>query len=311
MTKYAMKYIFLGSGHFAKIVLAKLIEAKKGPFYVVTEEARPAGRGKNLKETEVMSLAKKKELKITDKFNPKEIADLKPELLLVSDFGKILPKELTAQKDFKTINIHPSFLPKYRGPSPIQTSILNGDKESGATIIELDQKIDHGPIVACKKLAVKGESYAKLLRRLASLGAKLFLDFVPAYLSGKIKLQAQNEKEALMTKKINKEDGKIDFSKEAGEIEKMIRAFEGWPGAYCSWDNRKKQLKIKSGIASDELPQPPFLAGTVFKTKNGGLAVACGQGSLVIEKLQLEGKNEMKASEFLNGYSDIIGGTLR
>jgi len=306
-----MKFIFLGTGNFASLILKNLIKTDFVPIWVITEKAKPAGRGRELKRTKVEATAQKNHLKVSRKLNIKKIKKANPDFLLVVDYGKILPQELIKQKKTKAVGIHPSLLPKYRGPTPIQTAILKGDDETGVTLFELDKEIDHGPIIAQKKITINKKNYQTIENKLAKMGTKLFLESIAEYLSAKIKPKNQQENKASMTFKLKKRAGEIDFSKDAQEIERMVRAYQNWPGTFCNWDNKKKKIKILETEVTNEIPQPPFFAGTVFKTKDNNLAVACGHNSLLIKKLQLEGKKEMKAFDFLNGHPDIVGGTLR
>jgi len=214
------------------------------------------------------------------------------------------------------LNIHPSLLPRYRGASPIQTTILNGDKEAGATIILMDEKMDHGDIVAKSKVKSQKSkiTYEELSNQLADLGAKLLIETLPNWIAGKIKPRPQDHSRATFTKILKKQDGKIDWGKSAEEIERQIRAFCEWPSVYTFWNN--KQLKIleadiskKPRIAQQvELRGKP---GEVFLTENKQLAVQTGRGILILKQVQLEGKRPMPARDFLNGHPEILNTILK
>ncbi|MEA3272416.1 MAG: methionyl-tRNA formyltransferase [Patescibacteria group bacterium] len=200
-------------------------------------------------------------------FQPKNITEIpaNTDIAVVAAYGHIIPKKILEIPKFGFLNIHPSLLPKYRGPSPIQNAILNGDKETGVSIMLLDKKMDSGPILAQKKVKInENETYETLRNRLAEIGAKLLIKTLLDYVSGKIKPKPQNHKKATYTKLLKREDGKIDWSKPAEEIERMVRAYHPWPGTWTELNG--KRLKI------------------------------------ILNRVQLEGKKEMSLDEFLRGY---------
>ncbi len=293
---------------------------------VISEPDKPRGRGLKLTPPPIKLLSQKDNLPI---LQPKNLTDIlseleksKPDLFVVAGYGQILPKEILAIPKYGALNIHPSLLPKYRGPSPIQTVILKGERETGITIIKMDEKLDHGPIVFQKSISLKPpETTLSLSEKLANLSAKLLPEVISKYIKGELKPTPQKESGATYTQLIKKEDGKINWSKEVTQIEREIRAYCPWPGSYTFWQqktknkNQKSQKLIKIKKASILHPhigcsqnQNP---GYVFLTSSKKLAVNCGQGSLEIKRLQLEGKKEMAASEFLKGYSKIIGSVLK
>jgi len=205
------------------------------------------------------------------------------------------------------INVHASLLPKYRGASPIQSAILNGDEQTGVTIMILDEQMDHGPILSQKKVKILShDDFATLHDKLADLGAKLLIDTLPKYLGGQLQGKKQKDAEATYCQLIKKEDGKIDWHKSAKEIECQIRAFTPWPGAFTNWEGSNLKI-IKSEVHRvDEVNK---VVGEVYEV-TGVIRVQCGQGQLELVELQLEGKNKMSAKEFLNGHSKIIGSIL-
>ncbi|MEK7197965.1 MAG: methionyl-tRNA formyltransferase [Patescibacteria group bacterium] len=288
-----MKFVFFGTPEFATIVLDKLVKSGYKPQAVF----------RNPKESIEILVSRLK--------------NLKPDLAIIAAYGKILPKEVLEIPKHGFINIHGSILPKYRGPSPIQYAILNGDKETGVTIMKIDEKMDHGPILGKSKIRIsKSETYESLSKKLAELGAELLIKILPNYISGKIKLVPQNHSKATYTKIIKKEDGKIDWKKSADEIERMTRGYYPWPSAWTTWNS--KFLKI---LNTDVLPDINFtksaiadfseqLVGRVF-LYNDNIAVKCGTNYLIIKKLQLEGGKILTAKEFINGHRDFIGSVLK
>ncbi len=306
-----LRIIFIGTPEFAAIILEKLIKSGYFPIAVVTGPDKPSGRKQILVPSPVKVLAEKNKIPI---FQPEKIINLKseiknldPDLIILAAYGQIIPKDILDIPRYGALNIHPSLLPKYRGPSPIQTTILNGDSKTGVTIILMDEKIDHGPILGQKKIIINKIDSVELTKILAELGGDLLIEILPKYLKGEIKPKPQNHSQATYTKFIKKEDGRINWQKSAEEIERMIRAYYPWPSVFTKIKN--KILKIfKVKILKINHKKEP---GTVFLTEKKELAVACGQDALVLEEVQFEGKKRITAQEFINGYPWIINFILK
>ena len=208
----------------------------------------------------------------------------KPEVGVLASYGKILSvKELTVPK-YGILNIHPSLLPKYRGPSPVQTAILNGEKQTGVTIIKMDEEIDHGPIVAqFAENIMTNDTAESLYLRLFSAGVKVLITILPAYLGGKIETRKQEHSQATYTQKFVREDGKIDWQKPPDYLERMIRAFYPWPGTWT-------EIKLKT-LNSD------------FRTKRLKILKAHLENrKLILDIVQLEGKKPVSFKQFCEGY---------
>ena len=305
-----MKYIFFGTPKFAAIVLEKLINTGYIPEAVICNPDELVGRKQILTPPPVKSFIIEhgtwnikifQPIKLDSSFKF-QVSGLKPDLAIVAAYGKILPKEILEIPKHGFINIHGSLLPKYRGASPIQSAILNGDKETGITIMKVDEEIDHGPIISNVKIQISDDdTYEILSQKLAVTGAELLTKVIPDYIYGKIEPVAQDHSKATYTKIIKKEDGKIDWSKSAEEIERMTRAFYPWPTAWAIWNN--KILKI---IRADITGGNNHEIGQIFLTNKKELAVKCGSGSLIIKKMQLEGGKILSAKEFLNGHKDFF-----
>jgi len=238
------------------------------------------------------------------------LKDLKPDLVIVTAYGQILPSALLRLPRFGAVNLHPSLLPKYRGPSPIQTAILNGDKQTGTTLMLLNDKLDQGPILAQTKIAIApADTYLTLSQKLAQLSIELLEKTLPLYLAGKLKPKPQKEAVATFCKMIKRQDGLIDWQKSAIEIQRQLRAFTPWPGLYTLWSRQPNRWRLKI-IALSQGPATIQPAGTVFEF-NKKPALACGnQTSVIINIIQPEGKREMKGEEFLRGYRDFVGSNL-
>ncbi len=252
--------VFFGSPPYADFVLKKLIEAGIRPLVI---------------KKDAMSMLK----------NPSY------DVGILAAYGKILPRSVLQKFKYGILNIHPSLLPKYRGPSPVQHTIINGDKKSGATIIKLSEKMDAGPILAQKEITI-GTSLTtgELSEVLFNEGTKLLLDHLSAYLKGDVVLKAQDENFASYTSLIKKEDAQINWQEDALLIERKIRAYQPWPIAFTFFYHHgiKKRLQI--------------LEAEIIEKNEGGFIVPCGKGKLLLKKVRPEGKNAMSGEEFLRGY---------
>lgn len=312
-----IKIIFFGSDSFSVPILESL-RSNFEVVLVVTKDDQEAGRGKKLKANPLKQFAEKLKLKLLiveklDDENIEKIKNIKADIYLVAAFGLMIPKSLLkSPAGVKTINVHPSLLPLYRGPSPIESAILAGDKKTGVSIMVLDEKMDHGPIIAQEKEAIDDEydDFITLSERLEKLAAKMIVDVIPKFINHQISPKPQNHQAATVCKLIKKEDGKIDFKKDANNILRHIRAFIHWPGSFALWHEKNKTVKIIEARLQRALPEPPFTAGMVFKTSSGKPAVVCGNSAIVIETIQIEGKKPTDSISFLNGYPDFIGSNL-
>jgi len=311
MQKSKYKIIFIGTSEFGAIILKELTKKYK-PVLAITSPDKPAGRKQILTPPPVKTSAQKHSIPLLQPLkiaNCKlKIRNLKPDLIIVAAYGQIIPKEILDIPQYGSLNVHPSLLPKYRGPSPIQTAILKGDKKTGVTIFLMDKKIDHGKIISSSQFSIfnKKISYPELSKKLAKLGAELLIKTIPKWIKGEIKPQVQDESKATYTKILKKEDGKINWSESAENIERKIRAFEPWPGTFTFW--RKKRLKITEVEIKDL--NKNLTPGKTFK-ENNLLCVKCKDKSLIIKKIQPEGKKPMNSEEFLKGNSDIINSSLK
>ena len=312
-----IRIIFWGTPEFTIPALEAHIENGYNVVAVVTNPDEPVGRKQVLTPPPVKLWAEKYGLPV---FQPEklEIGNWKSEipeaeLYIVAAYGKIIPKEILDIPKYGALNIHPSLLPRWRGPSPIQFAILEGDTEIGVTIMAMDEKMDHGPIVAQRKaqIANRGIKYRELHDQLAKLGAELLVETLPKWLHGEIKPVPQNETLATYSKIIKKEDGKVDWTKSAEAIERQIRAFEEWPGSFAFWQRNQNRLRleVEKGEAV-ERETPAGKPGLVWQDNTGSLLVQTGSGSIAVVAIKAEGKKTLSAAEFLNGHRDIIGQIL-
>ncbi len=263
-----MNYVFFGSPDFAAVILEKLISAGFVPAAVVCNPDRPVGRKKVLTAPPVKQLITNGKWQI-EIFQPEalsslisRLSSLKPDFFVVAAYSKIIPKEILAIPRLGTIGVHPSLLPKYRGATPIQSAILNGDAETGVTLYLTDEKVDHGPILENRKWKIGNSTYEQLHDALAKLAGELLVETLPKFLKGKIKPAEQNHAEATFTKKFTTEDAYVKpedlekAKKEGGEIaiqiDRKIRALNPEPGTW-SVDKGKRIKLLEAEIIDGKL----------------------------------------------------------
>jgi len=313
------KLVFMGTPEFGAIILEKLIENDYRPALVITNPDKPVGRKKIITPPPVKLISQKYNIPLVqpDKFSAakQQIQDLNPDLIIVSAFGHILPKEVLKIPRYGCLNVHPSLLPRWRGASPIQFTILDGDEEAGVTIILMDEEMDHGPIISNMRYEISNIRirYKELERDLARLGAELLIRVIPDWVKGEIKPQPQDEAAVTFTKVLKKEDGKINWGKSAQELEKQVRAFDPWPGNYCylQKDSGKTMIKVLDAEVLEQKSHGPFgVEGKTFLAPNNKIAVQAGKDFLIITKLQLEGRKPTTSEDFLKGNLGLIGQVL-
>jgi len=277
---------FFGTPRIAQIILKKLIATEFKPQLVITGHDKKSGRGQAFVPTSVKLEAQKSNIEVGYRMSD---LDKGFDIAMLVAYGHIIPKAVLELPKFGFLNVHPSLLPKYRGPSPIQSAILEGETQTGVTIMKLDKELDHGPILAQRKIPIdKKDTHETLMQKLAIVGADLLLEVLPHYLDGSQKPKQQNHSKATLTQKITKEDGCIDLENPPSpqKLDRMIRAFYPWPGVYTKLKMKNEKLKIIKflpnlpTILQSYNPTDPFL-------------------------LQPEGKKPMTIKEFLNGYQHL------
>ncbi len=287
-----LKIIFFGTPEYVVPILSKLAKSHE-IVAVVTQPPKPVGREQFKKYSPVDDWAHKRNIPIFFEFDdilPKE-DDIsvsthsgncyKPfpeaDLGVCAAYGKIIPETAINQFKFGVLNIHPSLLPKYRGASPISTAIANGDVETGVTIIKMDEKMDHGPIIThFKEEILPNDTTESLRERLFERSGDVLIQLIPAYVSGRVKPKKQKEKEATFTKVLTREDGLINLKeKTPEEAERFLRAMNPWPGAWMRLENQKRLKLLKAHLE---------------------------EGKLVLDEVQLEGKDPVSWKQFKEGY---------
>ncbi len=304
---------FMGTPAFAIPALESLAASGYDLIAVYVQPDRPTGRGRQVAPPPVKVAAQRLGLTVLqpDTFKSPQAVDelraLKPDVIVVAAYGKLLPKSVLDIPPRGCVNIHPSLLPLYRGPSPVTSALLNGDSVTGVTIMLLGAGMDDGPILARTTMPIgPSDNGITLTDKLASEGARLLLETLPKWLSGGIEPQPQDNSRATVCKKVQKEDGLIDWSSTAVEIWRRVRAFQPWPGTYTTW--KGKMLKV---LESSPIEGKADAPGAVVATGPGhAVAVSTGDGLLALTRVQLEGRKPTTASEFILGYRDFIGSRL-
>ncbi len=306
------RLIFCGTPSLAVPVLQALLnDTRFEVVAVVTQPDMPAGRSLILTAPPIKILAQQYRLPI---FQPAKIAHclddlraLTPDVIVVLAYAQIIPKSILDLPPFGCVNLHASLLPKYRGAAVLQAPIMNGDAETGITIMRMDETLDTGPIISQAHYTIQSNETADSLgKALAGLGAQILPDVLNRYLEKKIEPQAQNNEEANYVGRLEKKDGIIDWLKTAVEIERFVRAMTSWPSAW-TWINGK-QLKILE-VDRHSIALNTYKPGKTF-VYNSNVAVQCGTDCLLIRRLQLEGKKPMTSQEFMRGYKDFVGSVL-
>jgi methionyl-tRNA formyltransferase len=312
-----MKIVFMGTPEHAAKILADLIESKHEILCVITQPDRPRGRGLKISAPPVKELAQKQGLRVEQPEKAKDgslaqlLKELKPEIVVVVAYGKILPKEVLDIPKYGCVNIHASLLPKYRGAAPVQWALLNGEKETGVTLMNMNELLDAGEIILQKKIKIQDEDNAVALsKKLFDLGGRLLLDGLEQISKGTSRFIPQQEAQATNAPSIKKESAEIDWRKSAQQIHNRVRAMIPWPVAHTFY--KKQQLRIlKSELNVLDLETKRKLPGTIVQiVKNEGFIVATGNGHLLIQAVQPAGKKKMKAYDFVIGHDVKIGEVL-
>lgn len=308
------KIVFFGSPEFAVPTLEALIDAGYPPIAVVTPPPKPAGRGQELQDSPVAAAAREHGLtllhteRVKDESFIASMRELAPDLFVVVAFGQIFPVELLEMPGKGSINLHASLLPKYRGASPIQSAIANGEKKSGVTTMQMEEGLDTGPILLQEEVEIRRtETAGELTERLATLGAGVMVETVQKLESGKgLKPRKQREESASYASKFSKEDGKMNWALEAEELYNRLRAFDPWPGMRAHFKGRP--IKVVWGVPMTWEKGPSGFTGTYLGLRQGKMAVLCGGDSVFgIEELQRPGKRPQRSSDFVNGEHARVG----
>lgn len=299
-----MRVVFMGTPDFSVGTLEALIASGHEVAAVVTQPDKPKGRGKSLQPTPVKEVALRENIpvlqpkKVRDPAFIEVLADLHPDVIVVVAFGQIIPQAILDLPRYGCVNVHASLLPKYRGAAPIQWAVIDGEKESGVTTMQMDAGLDTGDMLLRTVVPLsEEETGGSLFDKLAAAGAKLLLQTLEGLEAGTIVPEKQGETTTEYARMLTKDMGEIRWADEALRIERLVRGLSPWPSAYTHLNG--KTLKIwKTAVVTEAGSGMP---GEILPARGGRLFVCCGTGVLEIQELQLEGKKRMDTAAFLRG----------
>ncbi|MEX2474536.1 methionyl-tRNA formyltransferase [Marinobacter sp.] len=304
-----MRIVFAGTPDFAAIALKALLAAHHDVVAVYSQPDRPAGRGRKLTPSPVKQVAldagipvfQPESLKTAEAQNA--LRALEADVMIVAAYGLILPKAVLDTPTHGCLNIHASLLPRWRGAAPIHRALAAGDPETGITIMQMDEGLDTGAMLLKTVAAIEpGDTGGSLHDRLAELGGQAIVKALALLKKGELQGEAQNDHQACYAHKLAKAEGHIDWHCEAGVIERLVRAFNPWPGTFT--DGHQQRIRVHRAEVLNEAPDAP--PGTVLRRERDGIDVACGTGVLRITSLQLPGARPQTASDLINGGKDVL-----
>jgi len=306
------RIIFMGTPDFAVPSLQRLHEMYR-VVAVVTQPDRPRGRGRKPEASPVKRAAEVAGLPVFQPPSLKDpqavafLRDLRPDVIVVAAFGQILRPDVLNLPRRGCINVHASLLPRWRGAAPVAAAIRAGDAETGVTLMLMDEGLDTGPILRARAIPIAPHhTRQSLTEALAHLGADLLADTLPDWLAGNITPRPQDDSRATLAPRIKKEEGRINWQQSAAEIERHVRAFYPWPGTFTHWRGRLLKIHSVEVAAGDGAARPP---GCVFRLGDD-IAVAAGEGCVLLRQVQPAGKRRMTAADFARGAAGFIGAQL-
>ena len=310
-----MRAVFFGSPDFAVPSLLALREVAQ-VVLVVTQPDRRAGRGLRLRPPPVKRVALAAGLPVLQPAGPlrREEAFLealqraRADVAVVAAYGKLLPRRVLEAPTHGCVNVHASLLPRWRGASPVHRAIVAGDRETGVCLMRMDEGLDTGPLLACRRTAIGPEETAgELTDRLARLGAELLADALPRYVRGELRPTPQPSSGVTLAPRLTKEDGRIDWRHPARAVHDLVRGMHPWPGAWCRVDGRL--LKVHRAALEQEEGRPAA-PGTVVALRDGEPVIACGRGAVRLLELQWAGRRRLQAAAFVAGAGWRVGTRL-
>ncbi len=299
-----MKIAFMGTPEFAVRVLEELLKTKHEVGLVITQPDKAKNRGKKIQYTPVKEKALEHNIEVLQpervRGNEEFLTRLReyaPDIIVVVAYGQILPKEVLELPKHGCVNVHASLLPRLRGAAPIQRAIIEGDEETGVTIMQMSEGLDTGDMLARESVKIGDMNYSRLHDTLAEIGAKLMASTLDLIEIGKVSPKPQDDSKSSYANMIFKQEGKIDFTREPEVIERLIRGFDPWPGAFCEYGDIVMKLWKAEPICQDTGKEP----GTITKVSPKGIEIACGSGTLLVSEIQVPGKKRVAVSEYLKG----------
>lgn len=312
-----MKIVFMGTPDFAAGALKAIIEAGHEVTLVVTQPDRAKGRSDKLIPSPVKEVALEHNIPVFQPLKiktPEAVAELRKydaDIFIVAAFGQIISQEILDMPRYGCVNIHASLLPKYRGASPIQRVILDGEEKTGVTIMQMDAGIDTGDMLYKVETEISDEdTFETLHDRLTGIGAEAIVEALPLIESGELVPEKQDDSQSCYAKLIKKEMGKIDFNKSAAEVSRLVRGMNPWPSAYTFLSGKQMKIWRVSVLPQTDEKTGKAVPGEIVELTKDGITVKCGEGSVKILELQLEGKKRMAAKDFLLGAKPEVGSIL-
>lgn len=299
-----MKIAFMGTPEFAVTVLEGLLNTKHEVGLVATQPDKAKNRGKKIQYTPVKEKALEHNIKVLQPEKVRgneefleELKDYRPDIIVVAAYGQILPKEVLELPKYGCVNVHASLLPRLRGAAPIQRAIIEGDEETGVTIMQMSEGLDTGDMLAKESIKIGTMNYSMLHDALAEIGARLMVHTLDLIEEEKISPEPQDDSKSSYAKMIFKQEGKIDFTRQPEAVERLIRGFDPWPGAFCEYEDMVMKIWKAQPLCENTGKEP----GTIIEVSARGIKIACGDGALLVSEIQIPGKKRVAVSEYLKG----------
>lgn len=309
-----MKIAFMGTPDFAVTVLRGLLESEHETGLVVTQPDKAKNRGKKVQPTPVKELALQHGITVLQPERVKgneeffeELAAYMPDVIVVVAYGQILPKEILELPKYGCLNVHASLLPHLRGAAPIQRAIIEGDEETGVTVMQMAEGLDTGDMLRKDSIKIGNMNYSELHDALADMGAKLMIEVLELLPKGEIKPEPQDDALSSYARMIFKQDGRIDFTKSPQEAERLIRGLDPSPGAFCEYEDITMKLWKAEPLSEHSGKE----AGTIVDVSGDGIKIACGDGMLLVSEIQVPGKKRVRVADYLKGNRIEKGAVLR
>ena len=309
-----MKVIFMGTPDFSVGTLEALLEAGHEVVLAVTQPDKPKGRGKEMQFPPVKETALRHGIevyqprRIREKECIEKLAAYQADIMVVIAFGQILPKEILEMTPYGCVNVHASLLPKYRGAAPIQWAVINGEKESGVTTMQMDEGLDTGDMLLKTTIVLdEKETGGSLHDKLSDAGAKLCVETLKRLEEGSIQPEKQGESPTEYARMLNKAMGAIDWNQDAVSIERLIRGLNPWPSAYTTYMDKKMKV-WKTKVLDEKSSKEP---GTILKVDQDGIRVATKDNVILISEIQMPNKKRMEVKEFIKGNTLEVGSVLQ
>lgn len=294
----------MGTPEFAVTVLEGLLNTKHEVGLVATQPDKAKNRGKKIQYTPVKEKALEHNIKVLQPEKVRgneefleELKDYRPDIIVVAAYGQILPKEVLELPKYGCVNVHASLLPRLRGAAPIQRAIIEGDEETGVTIMQMSEGLDTGDMLAKESIKIGTMNYSMLHDALAEIGARLMVHTLDLIEEGKISPEPQDDSKSSYAEMVFKQEGKIDFTRQPEAVERLIRGFDPWPGAFCEYEDMVMKIWKAQPLCENTGKEP----GTIIEVSARGIKIACGDGALLVSEIQIPGKKRVAVSEYLKG----------